>query len=67
MDFFSRARRGRPGLRFPSGEDREANMAAVQPTQGMQQHGHNNTMAAQASNILPPGMTKDGVTQIYRV
>ncbi|KAK3715437.1 transcriptional regulator [Vermiconidia calcicola] len=41
-------------------------MAAVQPTQGMQQHGHNNTMAAQASNILPPGMTKDGVTQIYR-
>lgn len=41
-------------------------MAAVQATPAMQQ-GNNTNMAAQMSSMLPPGMTKDDVQQIYRV
>ena len=44
-------------------------MAAVQATPAMQQQqqGNNANMASQASNILPPGMTKEAVQQIYKV
>ncbi|KAK4548522.1 hypothetical protein LTR36_009432 [Oleoguttula mirabilis] len=42
-------------------------MAAVQPAQGMPAQGNNANMAAQAANsILPPGMTKEAVQQLYR-
>jgi len=41
-------------------------MAAVQPTQGMPQQGGNTAMAAQNS-ILPPGMSKEQVSQLYKV
>lgn len=41
-------------------------MAAVQATPAMQQQQGNN-MSAQASAILPPGMTKEAVQQIYKV
>ena len=43
-------------------------MAAVQATPAMQQQqGNNANMSAQASAILPPGMTKEAVQQIYKV
>jgi hypothetical protein len=43
-------------------------MAAVQATPAMQQQqGNNANMAAHASAILPPGMTKEAVQQIYKV
>jgi len=41
-------------------------MAAVQPNQGMpQQGGSGNAMGQQS--VLPPGMTKEHVQQIYKV
>ncbi|KAK6437139.1 transcriptional regulator [Oleoguttula sp. CCFEE 5521] len=40
-------------------------MAAVQPAQGMQQQTNNANMMAQ-QNILPAGMTKEQVQQIYK-
>ena len=43
-------------------------MAAVQATPAMQQQqGNNANMSAQANAILPPGMTKEAVQQIYKV
>ena len=43
-------------------------MAAVQATPAMQQQqGNHANMSAQASAILPPGMTKEAVQQIYKV
>jgi hypothetical protein len=45
-------------------------MAAVQATPAMQpqqQQGNNANMSAQASAILPPGMTKEAVQHLYKV
>jgi hypothetical protein len=46
-------------------EGLDDNMAAVQPNQGMPQQG----MSQQGSsgNILPPGMTKEHVGQLFKV
>ena len=42
-------------------------MAAVQATPAMQQANGNNANMAAQNSILPPGMTKERVQQIYRV
>lgn len=43
-------------------------MAAVQANPAMQQQQHQgNNAAMMAANILPPGMTKEAVQQIYKV
>jgi hypothetical protein len=41
-------------------------MAAVQPNQGMPQQGSSANVMGQQS-VLPPGMTKEHVQQIYKV
>ena len=41
-------------------------MAAVQPNQGMPQQGNSGNAMGQQS-LLPPGMTKEHVQQIYKV
>lgn len=41
-------------------------MAAVQPNQGMPQQGSSGNAMGQQS-VLPPGMTKEHVQQIYKV
>lgn len=41
-------------------------MAAVQPNQGMPQQGNSGNAMGQQS-VLPPGMTKEHVQQIYKV
>lgn len=41
-------------------------MAAVQPSQNMQQQAGNPNMMA-GNGILPPGMTKEQVQQVYKV
>ena len=41
-------------------------MAAVQPTQGMPHQGGNPNMAAQGNGILPPGMTREAATQLFK-
>lgn len=41
-------------------------MAAVQPNQGMPQQGSSGHAMGQQS-VMPPGMTKEQVQQIYKV
>lgn len=41
-------------------------MAAVQPNQGMPQQGNSGNAMGQQS-LLPPGMTKENVQQLFKV
>ena len=41
-------------------------MAAVQPTQGMQQQAGNASMMG-GNSVLPPGMNKEQIQQIFKV